>query len=227
MRILSVLFLAANLSVSCASDGKKAEGIRPGESGGGSGPGEQALTGDERQITVDASSKDPDAWTYFDFVSGATSPDREGLSGGWNLAFHRFLIKSNSGINFTGPTTSQSGSSSHGAWVVAVSQEQSFESVVQAPESGFTYDGAAGEHSGDAPDLAFLQKGGWYAYDTNVHKVLPLKKTWVVRVPPSRYFKLEFTGYYSTAGTPGHVSFRWAGIKGPEKISITGLNGEE
>ena len=54
-------------------------------------------------ITIDASDWDADNWTYLNLYIGAivypTSPDN---NLGWDLAFHRYHIRTNSGLSGAG-----------------------------------------------------------------------------------------------------------------------------
>jgi hypothetical protein len=162
----------------------------------------------QNQMTIDASSEAEGDWRYFDLEQGTvievSDPQQDKT---WDLGFHRFQIKSNSGI---------SGQAEMGVTFV----DQEFGAVSEAPAEGYRIDRKDGDDERNEPDLAFLQEGAWYDYNVQDHTLSPKARTYIVRTATGQFFKIQILGYYDDAGSSGHVSFQWQAINGPEQISF-------
>jgi hypothetical protein len=153
--------------------------------------------------TVDAA--DGGAWVYFAFATGAEVELTDAhASSTWDLGFQRFKITSNGGVSGSG-----------GAGVLAV-EATAFEALERAPVGEYAVDLADGDDANTDPDLAFDNGVAWYDYDASTHVLSPRDVVFVVRGSEARYFKTEIQSYYDTAGSAGHLAFRWAELLPPE-----------
>ncbi len=152
-----------------------------------------------RSAVVNATSKT--AWVYLDLDADAALGVSEAFSTNkWDLAFRRVDVTINGGPD-----------SPAGVVKVAVLKDVAFESLTQAPESGWLQDGLkpvfADEH------------GGWYFYDLGKHVVTPRKElVYAVRSSEAKFYKLAFDAYYDAAGTAGRVAIRYQAIAPPAVI---------
>lgn len=130
-------------------------------------------------ITVDA--RDAQRWAFVDFdrQSVVLPPD----TAGWDLAIRRFHIIASDAIADLG--------------------EVAFDSVHEAPESGFV----ANTMRSDTLNPA-IQK--WYAYSMLTHLLEPNGHVYAVRTREGRYAKLEVLSYYCEGLEAGCLTFRYA-----------------
>jgi hypothetical protein len=130
-------------------------------------------------ITVDA--RDPVRWAFVDFdrQSVVLPPD----TAGWDLAVRRFHVIASDAIADLG--------------------EVAFDSVHQAPESGYV----ANTTRGDTLNPA-IQK--WYAYSMLTHLLEPNGHVYAVRTREGRYAKLQILSYYCEGLKAGCLTFRYA-----------------
>ncbi|MFK7991381.1 MAG: HmuY family protein [Sandaracinaceae bacterium] len=149
---------------------------------------------------VDATSTSD--WRHLDLDSGESVDAAEG----WELSFSRFRVRINGGVSGTGGVQ------------VAELDGVSFESVMRAPEDGWTVPVPDGEADDDTEaDNAFNNgQTDWFDYEVETHTLTPRDVTYVVASTEGRFFKLRFDGYYDEAGSPAVVQFRWAAIEPPE-----------
>ena len=156
--------------------------------------------------TVDATATD--AWRYLDLETGlAVMPEDAWADPTWDLGFQRFYVITNGGV---------SGSAGGAA---ARLPGAPFESIDEAPETGWIVDAPDGEEDDDTgTDTAFNGGAGnvndWYDYDVTSHRLTPRDVTFVVRSGQGGTFKVRMLGYYDSAGSPGVVRFHWARIGG-------------
>ena len=140
------------------------------------------------------------SWVYFSLQSQQeVTPDAPERSPSWDLGFQRSNVKLNGGT------------SGAGGVMVAVASG-SFDSVLQPPSDGYIADAADMDMDG-SPDYAFGAGDGWYNYDPATHVLTARDAVFVVKTPGG-YFKLQFSSYYDSAGTPGMPQFRWAPLGG-------------
>ena len=186
-------------------------------------PGEPTFTGVEVvdqgdgvfSLEVDAS--DREAWVYFSFANrmGIEAPADPESSLEWDLAFRRFLIKSNGGVSGAGSVS------------VAALSGVAFDDLEEAPATGYLQD-VAGDPPEPDPgtpdnviqpevDYAFnVDNGesptGWYGYDPASHTLSPAAVVYVVQALDGRFYKLEFVRYYDLAGSPAILTLRFAEV---------------
>jgi len=129
-------------------------------------------------ITLDASS--PEKWVYFSFSRGATIdiPDRSSLQ--WDLGFKRSLIISNGGE--TNPK---------GEGGIIVLENTPFESVTEAPATGYTLDTRISPE--ETENLAIKK---WYDYSYWSHTLTPKNNIYIIRTSDGRYAKMQILKYY-------------------------------
>jgi hypothetical protein len=152
-------------------------------------------------VRVDATRKE--SWVYVDMVGQkyVKAADAVGSSG-WDLAFQRFKVISNSGVS--GP----------GEVEVAVLPGQSFEELTVAPKDGYVRDAEDGPDGNGDLDSAFLVDDGWYSYSLVEHKLASRDVTYAVKARGS-YFKLRMVSYYDEAGSAGRLRLRWGKLNAP------------
>ncbi|GAB4195731.1 MAG: hypothetical protein OHK0013_02230 [Sandaracinaceae bacterium] len=167
------------------------------------------------ETLVDASSTTE--WQYLDLETGlAVMPGDPGAERTWDLAFRRFVILSNGGASGTG------------GGLVARVEGASFASVTRAPEDGWIADLPDGPiDRDDANDSAFANgTNDWYDYELATHTVTPRADVvYVVQTPERGYFKVQVTGYYDAAGSPGFLRFVWAPVDPPGSVTIADAGG--
>jgi hypothetical protein len=149
-----------------------------------------------RDVRLDASSQTD--WVYFNLTrGGVVKVTDEQTSRDWDIAFKRFSIKLNGGVSGTG-----------GAEAVVL--KEAFDSVSQAPASGFVSDAPDGEDTDTEADyLLSTGDSGWYDYDPNSHTLTARSQVYVVRAVDDNVFKLAVQGYYNDAGSSGYPVIRY------------------
>lgn len=152
----------------------------------------------EDGAAVDATSNEN--WVHFDLESEAiVYPEVPEDSDSWDLAFRRFHVALNGG------------ESGGGAVEALVLVDQDYDELQSVPEGEFVTDAPDGDD--DNEDVDYVISAGeepWYAYDVGTHALSPMPIVYVVRTHEGNYFKLQFVGYYNSAGTSGHMQFRFA-----------------
>lgn len=154
------------------------------------------LEGGGKRLQVDATNKM--SQVYVDLDEGREMKADEAFStNGWDLAFSRFNIGANSGA-----------SSPTGTVEVAVLKDVPWDSITQAPASGFSI---------DTPDkLMNTVEGGWYYYDLGVHKLITRSElVYVIKTSAGVYVKLRMLDYYDGNGTPASLSLEYAPVAAP------------
>ena len=139
-------------------------------------------------ICVDATSREE--WTLIHLEDGLVN-----ASQGWDLAFRRFSVRTNGGGSGTGTGAGQ------------LVDAMNISGVDFAPDSGWIDDGA------DADELVFSE---WYSYNGDTHKLTPVSGVWLVRGGhDQRYYALQITSYYDSAGDSGIYTLRWSALSPP------------
>jgi hypothetical protein len=180
-----------------------------GGADGGTGP--RVVSVDNGDGTTDTSinATNQSDWIYFDFESRSEiAPAMAEGSKVWDLALERFKIKVNGGVSGVASVE------------VAALPGVDFGGLSQAPASGYATDAAPadsadGGFTAGTDGLAFEAGDGWYAYDLGTHVLTPRPVVYVVHTGEGNYYKLQILGYYDQAGTPGHMSFKWAPVQPP------------
>lgn len=151
--------------------------------------------------TIDASENE--AWVYLDLESKQeVLVDSPGSSAAWDVAFQRFKVKLNGGDS--------------GAQMVEATKIEgvSFDAVTTAPSGGFLKDAPDGPDDGTIADYALTygpssETGPW-GYNVETHQLSDSGVIWVVRSVEGNLYKFQFQDYYDEAGSPGHLTVRWA-----------------
>lgn len=161
-----------------------------------------------KETTIDATSED--VWVYYDLESEQiVTPANPEDSTTWDIAFQRFKVKSNGGINGTGGVE------------VAMVDGVACNDLLEAPTDGYRMDEPDGDDEESLPDYAFSygpssETGPW-DYDATTHQLFDSKVVWVVKTVEGNYFKLHFVEYYSQGGTSGTPTFEWQTVEAPKK----------
>jgi hypothetical protein len=155
--------------------------------------------------TLDATSKDPQVWTYFDldagkFMTGSHSMD-DAL---WDLKFQRSKIATNGGVS--GPGT-----------VIGQIYQGDFDRLHEAPSMEYISDREDGPDQDTDPDTIFSLDQGWFDYNPSTHKLTPKPRSWVIRSSSQRYFKVKIITYYNDAGSPALFTIAYGEIQAPAK----------
>ncbi|MEE2904531.1 MAG: HmuY family protein [Myxococcota bacterium] len=159
--------------------------------------------GDVTEAQINASGND--AWVYLDLESKkqvtTMTPDSDS---GWDLAFKRVKVKTNSGISGTGDVK------------VARLSETDFGTLTDAPTSGYVQDSEDSDDADTDPDYAFYTPSTWYDYSGPPdHTITPGAYTYIVKTVEGNFYKLRFTDYYDAAGTSGYPKIEWAPVTKP------------
>lgn len=161
--------------------------------------GSKSLGEGATETVVDASSDSE--WQHFDLDRGEAVGEDEG----WDLAFNRYFIDTNGGVDGSGGVE------------LAALEGQKFADVTQAPSDGFAMDQPDGDgDTNTMPDNAFDNgPQAWFDYDEMFHSLTPHDTTYVVHSTEDAYFKMRIVNYYDKAGNPAQLRFDWAKIDPP------------
>jgi hypothetical protein len=151
------------------------------------------FTGDVRSLRINAT--DEQAWVYVHLDEGLVAEDAD-----WDLAFRRFNIRLNGGAGGAGAGLTQ--------WDTA----GSLESMVQAPDSGWSTDQPDADEDGDLE----LAMDDWWAYNGDLHGLTPEPGVWFVRgFEGQRYYTFRVVDYYDAAGTAANLLVEWRAATAP------------
>lgn len=152
------------------------------------------------EIVINATSMTE--WVYFSFDTEDTFRLADSYnSANWDIGFQRYHLCTNSGSSGMG----QGGAADMG--------KVGFESVTQAPASGYTVDDS----------LEILRMGGsinisanhlletWGALDTTSMPpvFVPSDKIFVVRTADGKYAKVWLKSYYKNDGSSAHITMKY------------------
>lgn len=165
---------------------------KPMEGDGGLFTSQEAFDGGVAMV-VDAT--DAMRWVYFDFDSAVEVED---LAPGWDIAFQRFLIKTNGGF------------SGDGGVEVARVEAMSLLDVTSEPPGPWLVDQPDGVDEGSSDDYAFHQDPMWFEYDVRFHTLTPRPFIYVVRSTDRRLYRVKLRGFYDSVGTSGVMSLDWS-----------------
>jgi hypothetical protein len=151
---------------------------------------------------IDATNKG--SQVYFD-IDNSTEPELKAAeafaTNAWDLSFQRFVISMNGGAG-----------NPQGVVKVAVLKDVPFDTLTQAPETGWVQDG-----SGD-PVFNSVE-GGWYYYDLSKHRLTAITTlVYVIRSTEAKFYKLRMDRYYDDSGTPAMLSFTYAAVAAPSVV---------
>ena len=151
------------------------------------------------QLIIDATSYD--AWVYIDLDKLIEEPSCLEICQntnpmeipGWDLAFQRFLVKSNGGISGSGGVE------------IAIIKDQDFAAITEIPMSGYEQDQEDSTADEDSdPDYVFNQADAWYQYDFMTHTLATKNYVYVVRTTVGNYVKVLIKDYYNEIGDSGY-----------------------
>lgn len=138
--------------------------------------GDEPLPADA--IVIDASSSTD--WVYLDIEDGIVSPTTPETDVGWDLAFRRAEIRTNSGTSgngFGGARLDESG--------------LDFDAITESTTLGFAVDELRESRAGAEPSSANPALAGWFDYDPSTHSVTPGDRSYLVRTADGGYAKLR------------------------------------
>ncbi len=153
-----------------------------------------------RTFTVDAN--EAEAWTYVDLRRGEVVAETASTSAGWDVAFSRTRVRTNSGTSGPG----QGGAVDVGS--------DDFAALTEAPDAGYQADEMVTQgRPGEAPYSGNAALGAWFDYDSSTNTVSPRATVFAVRLADGTYAKLRFDDYddgtytltYAYAGAVGAV----------------------
>lgn len=188
------------LAVSCNGDIDKPDG------GTNPPPGDaliETTDNGDGTFTTTANASSKEIWVYMDLETGEeVDVSNPSTSDDWDIAFQRFRIILNGGVN------------GNGGVEVAVLEGAGFGAVTDAPGDGYTTDEDDGEDEGEIPDDAIrigpTSETGPWAYDIETHELSGSGAVFVVKSVEGNFFKLEFLEYYNDVGDAGYVEMHWA-----------------
>ena len=143
--------------------------------------------------TIDARSEN--VWVYFDFSRGAVVPVLDPKQDGWDLAFKRYVMRTNGGR-----------SNPDGQGAVLKIHERDFAVVPQVPED---VEFQADIHPKNRlhPFNPVLEK--WYNYSYLANVLAPKPAIYVVRTQDGKYAKMRMLSYYCTGNVAGCMTFEY------------------
>ncbi len=175
-----------------------------------SGACSTSLSGSIYTATVNATSNSNTI--YCDLFNGGTVAQ----IGAWDMSFQRFRLGTNSGTSGSGGGGACSTGSTNFSSVFSVNQFSSTTSGV-CPQFAVdqnltaTTGGAGGASDVTYSGSAVLQE--WFNYNTTTHVLTAKDDVLIIRNSDgSTYYKIQMLDYYSSAGTSGYPSLRWAEI---------------
>lgn len=150
---------------------------------------------DIAQYTIDARSRTD--WVYFSFSQG-TSVSTSQEDPGWDLAFRRTDILTNSG-----ETNPLGAGGAVDLGVIALAD-------AVAPSAGFATDATHEERGLENPALH-----SWYNYNWTSHIITSKDHTYALRTGTGEVVLLTFLSYYCDDGSPGCITFRYNQVEDP------------
>ncbi len=143
-------------------------------------------------------ARDNTAWIYLDLDAKREVAESDAT---WDLAFRRFNIKLNAGVD------------------AAIDDTKTIESATEASGGPWIGDLPDGDDEDTEPDLAF---GGWYDYEVATHTLTAKAQLYFVRSTEHQAFKVKVDGYYDEAGTSGWMTIRWGAVASAAGIVLDG-----
>lgn len=132
-------------------------------------------------------------WAYLNFTEGKQVAVNDPKSLNWDLAFRRGKVISNGGA--TNP---------NGRAGLIDLGEVDFDSVTEAPKTGYIQDNATRTE----PENAVLAK--WYKYNYLTHKLSAKKNVYALRTANNKYVKMQFLSFYCSNKETGCVQLRYS-----------------
>lgn len=154
--------------------------------------------------TIDARSHD--VWLYFDFSRGAVVPVLDPKTDDWDLAFKRYVIRTNGGS--TNPT-GQGGVLSLG--------NHNLGTVSRVPEQAtFVTD----IHPINRPHSYSPVFEKWFNYSYLANVLAPKPVAYIVRTQDGKYAKIRLLSYYCTGNIAGCMTFEYV-YQGDGSFNLT------
>ena len=143
--------------------------------------------------TIDARSEN--VWVYFDFSRGAVVPVLNPKQDGWDLAFKRYVMRTNGGR-----------SNPDGQGAVLTLQERDFAAVSRVPEDvGFQAD----VHPKNRLHAFNPALEKWYNYSYLANVLAPKPEVYIIRTQDGKYAKMRMLSYYCTGSVAGCMTFEY------------------
>ena len=158
------------------------------------------LDTDPAPRTFTFGAKEADAWTHVDLRRGEVVAETASTTVGWDVAFSRTRVRTNSGT---------SGPGAAGAVDVEVDD---FDAVSEAPSTGYQADEMVTQgRPGETPYSGNEVLGAWFDYDPSTSSVAPKPTVFAIRLADGTHAKLRFDDYddgtytftYAYAGAVG------------------------
>lgn len=125
---------------------------------------------------------------------------------GWDMSFQRFRIGTNSG------------SSGNGRGGACPTGQTDFEMVTEQADclSAYEEDRDLADTGAQGGEIRFSGNpvlSDWFDYEFATHTLSSRSEIYIVRdSSAASYYKVQILSYYSIAGTPGYISFRYAAL---------------
>jgi hypothetical protein len=143
--------------------------------------------------TIDARSKE--VWMYFDFSRGAVVPVQDPKVDEWDLAFQRYVIKTNGGA--TNPA-------GHSALLAL--EKHDFATLTRVPDDANFVSDVRPKNRLSSYNL-LIDK--WYNYSYLANVLAPKPVVYVVRTQDGKYAKLRILSYYCKEQVAGCLTFEY------------------
>ena len=143
--------------------------------------------------TVDARSEN--VWIYFDFSRGAVVPVLDPKEDAWDLAFKRYVMKTNGGR-----------SNPHGQGAVLKLSRRDFAALSEVP-GDVEFQADVHPKNRLYPFNPVLEK--WYNYSYLANVLAPKREIYVIRTQEGKYAKMRMLSYYCTGNVAGCMTFEY------------------
>ena len=143
--------------------------------------------------TVDARSDN--VWVYFDFSRGAVVPVLDPKEDAWDLAFKRYVMKSNGGR-----------SNPDGQGAVLKLSRRDFGALSKVP-GDVEFQADVHPKNRLHPFNPVLEK--WYNYSYLANVLAPKPEVYIIRTQEGKYAKMRMLSYYCTGNAAGCMTFEY------------------
>ena len=143
--------------------------------------------------TVDARSEN--VWIYFDFSRGAVVPVLDPKEDAWDLAFKRYVMKTNGGR-----------SNPDGQGAVLKLNRRDFAGLSAVP-GDVEFQADVHPKNRLHPFNPVLEK--WYNYSYLANVLAPKPEVYVIRTQEGKYAKVRMLSYYCTGNVAGCMTFEY------------------
>lgn len=143
--------------------------------------------------TIDARSRD--VWMYFDFARGSVVALQNPQTESWDLAFQRYVIRSNGG---------QTNPAGQGALLKLKGHDLA--TVAKVPDqAAFVGD----IHPKNRPSSYNPLTEKWFNYSYLANVLVPKPEVYIVRTHDGKYAKMRLLSYYCTNKSAGCITFEY------------------